>query len=82
MKQKKYCTATAKHSRKQCRCKALANGKCRFHGGLSTGPKSFMGRVRALRNLKQYRHLPEDDLILMLGYKKLKAGKLVGIDQR
>lgn len=31
------------------------NGRCRMHGGLSTGPKSAAGRARALRNLVQYR---------------------------
>ncbi len=37
-----------------CQCLALANGRCRFHGGLSTGPKTREGRRRALMNLKQY----------------------------
>ena len=31
------------------------NGKCRMHGGLSSGPKTPEGRKRALANLKQYR---------------------------
>jgi hypothetical protein len=32
-----------------CRCLALANGRCKLHGGLSTGPKTAEGwaRVRA-----------------------------------
>ena len=30
------------------------NGKCRMHGGLSTGPKTIEGRRRSLANLKQY----------------------------
>jgi hypothetical protein len=39
-----------------CRCTwTYANGRCRFHGGLSTGPKTEEGRRRALRNLKQFR---------------------------
>lgn len=29
-----------------CRCKPLPNGRCRLHGGLSTGPKSEAGRQR------------------------------------
>ena len=29
-----------------CKRKALANGRCRNHGGLSTGPKSAEGRKR------------------------------------
>ncbi len=31
------------------------NGRCRAHGGLSTGPKTSVGRQRALRNLRHYR---------------------------
>jgi len=30
------------------------NGRCRIHGGLSTGPKTVEGRQRSLANLKQY----------------------------
>ena len=31
------------------------NGRCRMHGGLSTGPKTSEGKRRALLNLKQFR---------------------------
>jgi len=31
------------------------NGRCKNHGGLSTGPKTTAGRARALSNLKHYR---------------------------
>ena len=37
----------------KCRIKTLfPNGRCRFHGGPSTGPKSDAGRARARANLK------------------------------
>jgi len=29
-----------------------ANGRCKFHGGASTGPRSAEGRAKALENLK------------------------------
>ena len=29
-----------------CRCRALKNGRCRLHGGLSTGPKTEGGWAR------------------------------------
>lgn len=32
-----------------------ANGRCRLHGGLSTGPKSEAGREAARRNLERAR---------------------------
>ena len=37
-----------------CRCKGMKNGRCKFHGGMSTGPRTPEGRRRALLNLKQY----------------------------
>ncbi len=33
------------------------NGRCRMHGGLSTGPKTLEGKVKSFLNLKQYRAL-------------------------
>jgi hypothetical protein len=33
-----------------CRQPAMANGRCRFHGGKSTGPRTEGGRARARRN--------------------------------
>ena len=38
------------------------NGRCRLHGGLSSGPATVEGRLRALMNLKQYRALLPDRL--------------------
>jgi hypothetical protein len=34
-----------------CQCPAMANGRCRLHGGLSTGPKTEAGiaRIRQAR---------------------------------
>lgn len=34
-----------------CMCKALANGRCKLHGGLSTGPKSPEGKNKSAANL-------------------------------
>jgi len=48
------CGAFARSTGKPCRMKALANGRCRLHGGLSTGPKTSKGKARALANLKQF----------------------------
>ena len=49
------CGAKTKKTGKPCRARALANGRCKYHGGLSTGPKTKEGKVRALANLKQFR---------------------------
>lgn len=57
----KVCGAIAKHTGKPCQAKMLyPNGRCRFHGGPSTGPKTSEGRARALANLKQHRHIKFD----------------------
>jgi len=37
-----------------CKRKAMSNGRCPNHGGLSTGPKTKSGRKIALSNLKQF----------------------------
>lgn len=52
MKQK--CGATTRKGA-PCQRKALHNGRCPNHGGLSTGPRTEEGRRRALANLKQFR---------------------------
>lgn len=49
------CGALCKSTQRRCQLNALDNGMCRFHGGLSTGPKTPKGRARALANLVQYR---------------------------
>ncbi len=35
-----------------CQAKALANGRCRNQGGLSTGPRTPEGRARSLAALR------------------------------
>jgi hypothetical protein len=35
-----YCGAKARSTSKPCRGSAMKNGRCRLHGGLSTGPKN------------------------------------------
>ena len=35
------------------------NGRCRMHGGASTGPKTAKGKARSLANLVQFRKRPE-----------------------
>ena len=34
-----------------CQCKALQNGRCKLHGGRSTGPRTAAGKAAALANL-------------------------------
>jgi hypothetical protein len=54
-KSRNKCGAHARSTGKPCQMKPLANGRCRLHGGLSTGPKTEEGKERAKANLKQFR---------------------------
>lgn len=42
---KNKCEAYARSTGNPCQALALANGRCRNHGGLSTGPTSFEGKL-------------------------------------
>lgn len=44
MKTKIKCGAYARSTGQPCKAKALANGRCGRHGGLSSGPKTLEGR--------------------------------------
>lgn len=44
MRQKRFCAAHARSTGRPCQAKALSNGRCRNHGGMSTGPKTEAGR--------------------------------------
>ena len=39
------CGAKTRHGT-ACQCPAMRNGRCRLHGGLSTGPKTEEGKER------------------------------------
>lgn len=52
---RKNCGARTKRDGKPCQAKAMRNGRCKWHGGMSTGPRSAVGKRRALANLKQFR---------------------------
>jgi hypothetical protein len=53
------CGAYARSTGSPCKAQALANGRCRNHGGMSTGPKTSAGKAKSLANLKQFRVTPE-----------------------
>ena len=48
------CGAKAKSTGEPCKSTQIhKNGRCKFHGGLSTGPKSAEEKLAALGNLKR-----------------------------
>ncbi|WP_297926384.1 HGGxSTG domain-containing protein [Metallibacterium sp.] len=50
----RLCNARTK-SGKPCRALKLKGGRCKWHGGLSTGPRTPEGKVSCARNLPQAR---------------------------
>ncbi|MFH1254649.1 MAG: HGGxSTG domain-containing protein [bacterium] len=56
--QAKRCGAKSRRNNHQpCRQPAMKNGRCRLHGGLSTGPKTQQGKERAAKaNFKHGRY--------------------------
>ena len=60
---------------KQCRCKGYfqkTSGKwrCKYHGGASTGPRSIQGKLKALKNLKNFKNKTEHELIKWIKQKR------------
>lgn len=43
----KRCGAKLRNSDKRCQRPAMANGRCRLHGGLSSGAKTRLGKARS-----------------------------------
>ena len=59
----------------QCKCKGYfqkTSGKhrCKFHGGASTGPRSLAGRLKALKNLKNFKNKTDQELIEWIKLKR------------
>jgi hypothetical protein len=47
------CEAYARSTGKPCQAPAMTNGRCKLHGGLSTGPKTPEGKAKALAVIGQ-----------------------------
>jgi hypothetical protein len=60
----KLCGAKARsNSNKPCKKPALLNGRCRFHGGLSTGAKTQDGKYR--QKMASWKHGMRSKEVLM-----------------
>ena len=51
---KNVCGARRVYGRGICFAKPMANGRCKFHGGCSTGAKTAEGRARQSEGMKRY----------------------------
>tara|TARA_R110002051_G_scaffold314251_1_gene391120 strand:- start:6747 stop:7025 length:279 start_codon:yes stop_codon:yes gene_type:complete len=50
------CGARRKYDGNPCQAKALESGRCKYHGGMSTGAKTYQGKLKSYANLKQYKN--------------------------
>ena len=69
------CNAKAKQTGGPCGAPAMGNGKCRVHGGLSTGAKSIAGKIRVLAGLWQYAGCRKNLLAVALAFEEDRAPK-------
>ena len=68
MRMKLKCGAYARSTGQPCQAKALGNGRCGNHGGLSTGPTSAIGRKR-IGDAARIRLAAGDQAKLRAGYR-------------
>jgi len=54
MSRRERCGAKSKRTGKPCQQWAMPNGRCRLHGGLSTGPRTPEGRERIREAMRRY----------------------------
>ena len=66
----RWCQAKTRRGTK-CKHKPInGTGCCKYHGGMSKGPKTIEGQIRALKGLKQYKARPD---LLEVRIKELVA---------
>ena len=60
---------------KQCRCngyyqKTSKKYRCKFHAGMSTGPRTLEGRLKSIKNLKNFKNKSDKEIIEWLSQKR------------
>jgi len=68
------CGAHARSTGKPCQAKALANGRCKNHGGMSTGPKTQEGRQAIAQATRQRMASGQQERVLAGFYRWLNDG--------
>ena len=74
MKQKSKCEAHARTTGKPCRANALSNGRCKNHGGMSTGPKTLEGRQAISEATRQRMASGQQERVLEGFYRWIEGG--------
>ncbi len=74
MKFKIHCGAYARWTGQPCKAKALTNGRCKNHGGLSTGPRTLEGRKSIGAATRLRMAAGQEERALKGFYRWLEAG--------
>ena len=74
MRQKIKCGAYARTTGNPCQAKALANGRCGRHGGMSTGPKTLEGRKAIAEATRKRMTSGQQERVLAGFYLWLEGG--------
>ena len=74
MRRKIKCQAYARTTGNPCQAKALANGRCKNHGGMSTGPKTPAGRQAIAQATRQRMASGQQKRALEGFYRWLEGG--------
>jgi len=74
MKKKVKCGAHARSTGQPCQAKALANGRCKNHGGMSTGPKTPVGRQAIAQATRQRMASGQQEMALQGFHRWLNDG--------
>ena len=66
-KYKKPCQTINKQNKLPCKakgiyCKTTKKYRCRIHGGWSNGQKTLEGRIKAYKNLPQFKNLNDEEV--------------------
>ena len=60
------CQTINKQNKLPCKASGIlmknGNIRCRIHGGWSTGPKTVNGKIKAFRNLKQFKNSNDETI--------------------
>ena len=74
MKKIQMCGAFARSTGHPCQAKALVNGRCKNHGGMSTGPKTPEGRQAIAQATRQRMASGQQERALEGFYRWLEGG--------
>jgi hypothetical protein len=74
MRKKTKCEAYARSTGNPCQAKAMPNGRCKNHGGMSTGPKTAEGRKAITEATRQRMASGQRERALEGFYRWLEGG--------